>query len=890
MNPPHRFRWIALFPLAMLIGAFAGSVCGAPPTRPNIIVILADDLGWAELGCYGNRFHETPHLDRLAATGMRFTNAYAAAPVCSPYRAALLTGQHPARIGIVDYLRPNSANALPAGLVTLPEVLQRHGYATGAIGKWHLSGYTRHGAEHELTPADHGFSWDFGREVKGVGNGANFWPYVFRDQPFRWIDIPDHRLGEDEYLTDRLNLEAVEFIERHRDEPFFLYLSHYAPHTILNGRPDLVEKYRRKHPPGKSTRERCYLCEDAGRGRGDPGHHWAGDHNPHLAAMLESIDDGVGRITAKLDELGLAENTIVIFTSDNGGETNVTSNHPLRGGKSQLYEGGVRVPLVVRWPQVIPAGAVSEQPTQNIDFYPTLLDAAKIAKDPSHKLDGVSTLSTWRDPTKPREREFLAWHYPLDRPHFLGGVSGGAIRIGDWKLVEQFDSGKLELFSLKDDPGESRDLAAQQPERVERMHRQLVRWRETVDARIPSPPLLSKPKQLQFAEHFNPPHLSKRLWYNADWKAEDGVLKRLAGGSGNTRIFLREASYGNAIIRFDFQLGNSQDVRLMTGEGGHYNTVLHIRPDHFYLQTAKDPDAPHFSYRHSECAYDFQPDRWYTMTIEFMGDEAVAHLDHDHLAYAKHPMIARTRKYLALQVDKHAAQFDNLQLLAAARDESAETRRQVIDAVNRFPVKRSPEEQFELLRSNAHEWYYQRDAEYRRLVERVAELDEARKRRFPNAFRSHKETRKSVLEARKQLLKTDPLYKETLFATHRANRAVDKWLVEREPQLAELPNNRRKAALDRLRRRLADHPELIRLVEQAKQAEAELEAKYPQLFPSDEQINAEKRAAHETLRRDPEFERLNQQRAAAYRAQQQYLLENDEPLLRLQQKLQPGTP
>jgi hypothetical protein len=232
------------------------------PNRPNIIFVLADDLGWSELGCYGNGFNETPHLDRMAKDGMRFTQAYAAAPVCSPYRAALLTGQSPARVGIVDYLRPNSANALSTDHVTLPEMLQRHGYRTGMIGKWHLTGYEYHGAEHEVKPRDHGFDWDFAREVKGVGNGANFWPYVFRDQTIRWVDISENRLGKQEFLVDRMNREAVDFVERNKDRPFFLYLSHYAPHSILNGKLELVAKYRKKHPPGKSTRENCYLCKD----------------------------------------------------------------------------------------------------------------------------------------------------------------------------------------------------------------------------------------------------------------------------------------------------------------------------------------------------------------------------------------------------------------------------------------------------------------------------------------------------------------------------------------------------------------------------------------------------------------------------------------------------
>ena len=369
--------------------------------KPNIVFVLADDLGWAELGCYGNKFNETPNLDRMAREGMRFTQAYAAAPVCSPYRAALLTGLHPARLGIIDYLRPNSANRIPSDLVTLPETLKGNGYSTGMIGKWHLSGYSYHEAEFETRPTDHGFDWNFGSELKGVGNGANTWPYIFRTQPIRWIDIEKNRLGEKENLTDRLNFEAVDFIRRNKEKPFFLYLSHYAPHSILNGRPDLVEKYRKKHPSGKSGRKNCYICEDAGLGKGDPGNHWAMDHNPHLAAMLEGIDDGIGKIRAELAAQKLLENTIFIFSSDNGGESSVCSNAPLRGGKSQLYEGGIRVPLIIQWPDTVPAGTVNEVPTINTDFYPTILNAANI--NLTGEVDGSSALTNWKDPTATSE-------------------------------------------------------------------------------------------------------------------------------------------------------------------------------------------------------------------------------------------------------------------------------------------------------------------------------------------------------------------------------------------------------------------------------------------------------------------------------------------------------
>lgn len=471
---PVRWRWLcALFALAFLNALQA--------KRPNIIFILADDLGWAELGCYGNRFNETPHLDRLAKRGVRFTNAYASAPVCSPYRAALLTGQYPVRVGILDYLRPNSENGLSTDHVTLPERLREVGYVTGMIGKWHLSGYRYHGATKVVRPTDHGFEWNTGSEVKGVGNGANFWPYIFRSQPIRWLDLPEQKLGRREYLTDRLNHEAVQFIERNRDKPFFLFLSHYAPHTILNGKPALVAKYRAKHRPGKNTRERCYLCQDAALA-GDPQNHWAGDHNPHLAAMLESIDDGVGRITAKLKALGLDQNTVVIFTSDNGGETNVTSNAPLRGGKSQLYEGGIRIPLIVSWPEEIPVGKVSHQPTANIDHYPTLLTATDTLPDKRQVLDGTSLFSVWKVPDTRLQRRPLYWHYPLKKPHFLGGRSSGAIRDGDWKLIENFTDNSIELYNLANDPSEKVNLAGQRLAKGKAMLSQLIAWRKTIGA------------------------------------------------------------------------------------------------------------------------------------------------------------------------------------------------------------------------------------------------------------------------------------------------------------------------------------------------------------------------------------------------------------------------
>lgn len=432
-----------------LAGRFADKSSGK---KPNIVLILADDLGWAELGCYGSRFNETPHLDRLAGKGMRFTQAYASAPVCSPYRASLMTGQYPARIGMTNYLQPDDPNHLSTDYTTIAEMLNSAGYATGIIGKWHLTGYASRGVK-EVTPAMHGFDETIVSENRGIGGGSYFHPYHFNP------DIP-RRLPEREYLTDRQNLEAVEFIERHQEHPFFLYLSHYAVHTRLVGKPRLVTKYSQK--PG------------AGKGQKAP------RNNVHLAAQLESIDEGVGMVMEKLEQLDLVENTIVIFTSDNGGESRVTTNAPLREGKSTLYEGGIRVPLIVHLPSITPAGAVCTAPVCVIDFYPTFCHIARAAPPPGHYLDGLSILPLLKNPNACLRRDTLYWHYPLSKPHFLGGRSCGAIRKGNWKLLEFFDDGHLELYNLKDDISEKNNLAEKMPRQTKELHQLLQQWRKSV--------------------------------------------------------------------------------------------------------------------------------------------------------------------------------------------------------------------------------------------------------------------------------------------------------------------------------------------------------------------------------------------------------------------------
>jgi len=453
---------------AMLFGGACPRCSAAVPTvlaeppvkrKPNIIFILGDDLGWAELGCYGNTFNQTPHLDALAARAVRFTDAYAAAPVCSPYRAALMTGQVPARVGITDYLRPNDPKHLATSHVTIAKLLKRAGYATGILGKWHLTGYAADGAKKEVPPAEHGFDETILSEDTGIGGGSYFHPYHFNKSITRRLDAP-------EYLVDRMNVEAVDFIQRHKDEPFFLYVSHYAVHTRLLGRPDLVAKYEAKPAAGKGPR--------------------AARNNPHLAAQLESIDAGVGMIVDKLKQLGLANDTVLVFTGDNGGEANVTTNAPWRAGKSTLYEGGVREPLIVHWPGVTPAGKVCKTPTMNIDFYPTFAEMAGAKLDPAQPLDGLSIVPLLKDPSAKLPRDTFCWHYPLAQAHFLGGRSAGAIRQGDWKLIEFFDTGNVELYDLAADPGESKDLAAQSPDKAKQLRDALAAWRKRVGAQIPA--------------------------------------------------------------------------------------------------------------------------------------------------------------------------------------------------------------------------------------------------------------------------------------------------------------------------------------------------------------------------------------------------------------------
>ncbi len=404
--------------------------------RPNIVFILADDLGINDLACYGRIEHRTPNLDGLAASGLRFSSAYCASPICSPSRAAILTGKHPARLHLTTYLpgrsdcaaqellQPMIRQELPLEEKTLAEYLKAAGYATACIGKWHLGG-------RGFGPREQGF-------------------HVYHRG--RAVTVPSEvEGGKGEY---DLTAAAEEFITTHREEPFFLYLAHHSPHIPYSAKANIVARNRHAF-------------------------------EPVYAAVIETLDDTVGRLLARIDELGLATNTIVIFTSDNGGlhvpemgHKTITHNTPFRAGKGFLYEGGTRVPLIVRWPGHAPAGRVIWRPVTNTDWLPTLLEAAGVPVPDD--LDGVSILPLITGRKGALAARSFFWHFP----HYSnqGGRPAGAVRAGEWKLIQSYEDNSIELFNLRRDPRERRNLAEREPERAKQLLAELEAWREQVSA------------------------------------------------------------------------------------------------------------------------------------------------------------------------------------------------------------------------------------------------------------------------------------------------------------------------------------------------------------------------------------------------------------------------
>lgn len=437
--------------------------------KPNIVFILADDLGYTDVACFGSRFYQTPHIDRLASQGMKFSSGYSCGPNCTPTRAALMSGQYGPRTGMYTVggidrfnwqgrpLRPvDNVTKLPRDKITIAQALKKGGYATGLVGKWHLGD-----AGSGCHPMERGFD-----EFFGFLGGAHDY--------FKGTGILRGRepVKETSYLTDAFGREAVDFIRRHKDGPFFLYLAFNAVHTPLEAPDSLTAGFKSRPAAG-------------------------GHSNPVYAGMLLSLDENVGRVLASLDELKLAHNTLVIFSSDNGGVggyqregiggNDITDNAPLRGGKGMLYEGGIRIPYIFRWPGKISPGVVCDVPINSVDLYPTLLELAAIKPDPAYTLDGSSYLGVLTDGAQ-SARKPLYWHFP----GYLGAggnswrtTPAGAIRDGDWKLLEFFETGRLELYNLKEDISEKNNLAASRAEKAKELHEKLLAWRKQINAPMP---------------------------------------------------------------------------------------------------------------------------------------------------------------------------------------------------------------------------------------------------------------------------------------------------------------------------------------------------------------------------------------------------------------------
>lgn len=509
--------------LFFLLTLAASCSHAATPQKPNVVLFLVDDFGWRDLGCYGSTFYETPNVDRFAREGVRFTDAYAACHVCSPTRASVMTGKYPARLQMTDWLpgrrefpfqRFKNAKILqhlPFAETTLAEALKEQGYATGHFGKWHLG-------EDPSGPLQHGFDVQVPRWNKG-------WPNTGYHAPFGLDGLAD-KPGD--YLTDRLTDEALKYIEQNKDRRFFLYLSHFAVHDPIQGRADLVKKYQAKlkqvaaskrppyilegNPDGKNAPTRAQLDsllkEDAYRGYQILPNQTVKikqeQDNVQFAAMVESMDESFGRVMAKLEALGLSENTIIVFTADNGGMSAANfgrpdrviqpsaldaaysgSNLPLRGGKGWLYEGGIRVPLIIKWPGHSARGLVTAVPAITPDIYPSILEMIGAPALPAQHRDGVSLAGVVRG-EKPPARDALFWHFPHYSNHGMQSP-GAAIRMGDFKLLEYFENNTVQLFNLRDDIGEQRDLAASQPAKVEQLRSRLRAWRKEVDAQMLTP-------------------------------------------------------------------------------------------------------------------------------------------------------------------------------------------------------------------------------------------------------------------------------------------------------------------------------------------------------------------------------------------------------------------
>ncbi len=466
----------------------------AGTAKPNVIFILLDDFGYSDLGCYGSKFYETPNIDRLALRGTRFTNAYASCPVSSPTRASVMTGKYPVNTGITDWIPGRQATQssskddkliarpfrqqLESDELTIAEVVKKNGYKTMISGKWHL------GSDPKYWPENQGFDINKGGYSAGQPNKSNNSNGYF--SPYGNPRLEDGQDGE--YLTDRQTDEAIKFIENSADKPFFVYLSYYAVHNPMQGKDELVRKFTRRADSLGLTEKQAFTREKDWI-RSTMSNNFKEriiQSNPVYAAMIYSVDENIGKLTRRLEELGIEDNTIIIFTSDNGGlstsEGSPTCNFPLRAGKGWLYEGGIRVPLIVKMPDKINQPKEINTPVSSIDFYPTIAELTG-SKDYETKIDGVSIIPLLNS-GEIKERP-LYWHYP----HYSnqGVEPGSAIRLGNYKLIDNFERERQELYDLSADLSETNDISSANPEKTMELFALLNDWRKRTGAKMMDP-------------------------------------------------------------------------------------------------------------------------------------------------------------------------------------------------------------------------------------------------------------------------------------------------------------------------------------------------------------------------------------------------------------------
>jgi len=482
-NRPPIIAIVSYLALAISFSACTQKLNLPKKAKPNIVFLLVDDLGWNDVGCYGSTFYETPNIDRLAKKGMRFTNAYAACPVCSPTRASILSGKYPARLNITDWipgqdpknkplLGTKDKHELPLEEVTVAETLKGEGYQTAFLGKWHLGdpGYF---------PENQGFDLNIGGHW--AGHPASYF-YPYKNKRERW-DVPGLEGGEEgEYLTDRLTNESIKFIEQNKNNPFLLYFAYYNVHTPIQAKPELVDKYERKKVGMTVSAGADFVAEKAAFSKQK-------QDNPAYAGMVQSVDESVGNILDKLEELGISDNTIIVFTSDNGGLTTLakkrspTSVVPLRAGKGWLYEGGIRVPAIIKWTGEMKGNSLCETPITSTDFYPTILEMMGLSLMPEQHADGQSLVPLLKQKTN-FSRDALYWHFP----HYHGSTNrpSAAIRAGDYKLIEWFEDGSIELYNLEKDIGEHQNLVKEIPEKAMELKEKLHNWQKDIGALMPT--------------------------------------------------------------------------------------------------------------------------------------------------------------------------------------------------------------------------------------------------------------------------------------------------------------------------------------------------------------------------------------------------------------------